>query len=201
MPRLIVALNWTRRIPNDINYARFIADCLGKDPIFASPPLPLAVLESDIETLAAAHAYAKGGPHGAAAERNVWLAKVHGELMMMRSFVQALADNNPATGASIIESSGMYVKNSSGHGKEDFGATPGAAPGTLDLAARAARGRASYEWQLSLDGVNWLSKGTTVAAKTTLRDLPRATRLFVRYRVTTKDGTGDWSRVISLILQ
>src|SRR3984957_20745621 len=66
MSRVIVALNPPRRIGDWIVYARFVADCLARVPIFVSPVPSLAVFEAHIAELEAAQVLAYKGPAGRA---------------------------------------------------------------------------------------------------------------------------------------
>src|ERR1019366_4675393 len=49
MKRVIAALNMPRRIPDFIHHARFIADCLASDPVYAGSTPPLNVFEAHLD--------------------------------------------------------------------------------------------------------------------------------------------------------
>src|SRR5580692_8110633 len=100
MPRVIAILNQSRRIADRIGSARLVAERLAADPIFASPPLSLAVFEADIAALDAAQVHTLTRAMGAAATRDSKLAKVRSDLGILRIYVQRLADGSQA-GAAI----------------------------------------------------------------------------------------------------
>lgn len=95
----------------------------------------------------------------------------------------------------------MDVKRSSGHGKPDFLLTQGPVTGSVALAVKAARTRASYDWEYSLDEISWIRADSTVLADTELYGLEAGTGYFFRHRVVTKAGVGDWSQVLSLFVR
>jgi hypothetical protein len=121
-------------------------------------------------------------------------------LLALRTFVQSVADANPPDAAAIIEIAGMNVKRSSGHGKADFEVKRTRVPGTVVLVARAAKGRASYDWQYGRDGVTWLDVEATLRADATLGGLTPGAWYFFRLRVVTPAGKGDWSDALSLLV-
>ena len=199
MTRTLVALNAPERNADFLYYAKFIASCLANDPLFVDPTPPLAVFEAHIADLAAAQAYTLTRMRGSADVRNAQKAVVHGDLRQVQNFVQGLADLTH-DGAMIIARSGMSVKMSSGHGKPDFEVKLGKVSGWVHLYARAAKTRASYDWAYSLDGVTWIVRPSTVRADTVIPNLAPRTRYFFRYRCVTKDGVGDWSQVVSILV-
>jgi hypothetical protein len=200
MRRVIAALNEPRRIPEYIVYARAIANALANEPRIASPTPSLAVFEADVTALEAAEARALLRGTGRVATRNACWAKVRWELKSLRSYVQSVADSSPDDAAAVILRCGMSVKNVAGPAKEPWVVKPGPVPGSVHLYARAAKGRASYEWQYSLDGKLWTSLPPTTRADAKLQGLVVGRRHFFRYRYTSKGILSDWSDVVSLIV-
>ena len=200
MTRIIVALNPPERNADFLYFAKLVAGSLAKEPLFAEPTPPLAVLQAHIAQLADAEAHTLTRTRGAAAERNAMRAVVHNDLRQVRSFVQSIADASPADAAAIAETSGMSVKRSSGHGKADFDVKPSPVSGTVHLYARAARTRSSYDWEHSIDGVTWIRVDSTVRADTVIPNLAPRTRHSFRFRRVTKEGVGDWSQVVSALV-
>jgi hypothetical protein len=200
MTRIIVALNPPERNADFIYLAKLVAGSLATEPLFAEATPPLAVFEAHIADLVAAEAHTLTRTRGAASERNAMRAVVYSDLRHVRSFVQRIADGRPADAASIAERSGMSVKRSSGHGKADFDVKPGRVEGSVHLYARAAKTRSSYDWQHSSDGVTWVPVASTVRADTVITDLAPRTRQYFRFRRNTKDGVGDWSQVVSVLV-
>jgi len=200
MTRSLAALNLPRRIPDTIAYARSVAAAMNGNPAFPSPVPPLATLEADLAALEAAHVRTLTRALGTASERDASLARVHADLASLRNYVQQLAAASPGEAEVLIEGAGMSVKRSSAPSKPDFAAKQGPVSGTVRLVARAAPTRASYDWQRSTDGTAWVDLARTVRADTELSGLAAGTRYLFRYRTLTRDGVGDWSRVVSLLV-
>jgi hypothetical protein len=198
MRRVIAALNEPRTIHAYVTYARFIAERVAADAIFAAPRPPSADLLADIAGLEQATVASLSRSVGTKAKRLERKARVHQGLMTLRCYVQEVADGSPGQQASVIARAGMSVKNARGPSKAGFEAKQGPVSGAVLLSARAERTRASYEWQYSLDQQTWLSAPPTVRADTSIRGFLPATRVFFRYRTVTKAGVSDWSDVVSL---
>jgi hypothetical protein len=94
----------------------------------------------------------------------------------------------------------MSVKKSSGHGKPDFEVKPGPVSGSVHLFARAARTRASYDWEYGIDESTWTRLDSTVRADAELYGLAQGTRYFFRVRSVTKAGVGNWSQALSVLV-
>jgi hypothetical protein len=199
MKRVIAALNMPRRIHDYIYQAEFIANCVASDPMYAAASPPLSVVEAHLATLrqAAQNVYTRA--LGSVEARQAALVTVQRDLDALRAFVQALAEQSPDGGAAIIANAGMSVKNATGPVKSGFVVKQGSVSGTARMIARAEGTRASYEWQYSQDGETWLSLESTVQASQDVTGLVPGTIYFFRYRSLTKDGTGDWSQVVSLM--
>ncbi len=203
MSRVIAALNWPRRIHDAIVYAKFVAQRLASDPVFADPIPPLAVVEADIAALEEAEVRALTRALGTAKARDAKLQAVHSDLDGLRTYVQHVADGSPTveTAAAIIESAGMSVKKSSGHGKTDFEVKQGPVSGSVHLVARAEPTRASYQWEYGTEEGAWTPLDPTVRSDAKLHGLTSALPYFFRYRAVTKAGIGNWSQVVSFLVQ
>jgi hypothetical protein len=70
----------------------------------------------------------------------------------------------------------------------------------VHLFARAAKGRASYDWQCSKGEERWLFGPRTVRADVKLYGLVRGAVYVFRYRTVTKEGVSDWSQIVSLLV-
>ncbi len=123
-------------------------------------------------------------------------------LEQLCAHVQAIADADREHAISIIESAGMAVKKPSVAPERIFAAEPGDTSGDVRLRAPKGGNRAGYEWAYSTDGMKtWVSLPITVQASTAVRGLQPGSTVYFRYRVTTKDGTGDWSDPVSIIVR
>jgi hypothetical protein len=201
MRKTIAILKLTRRISNDIAYAKSVAAAVAGNPWFPEPTVPLAVFEAHLADVTAADAAALTRTMGLAPTRDAKLAIVLADLRALRAYVQTVADANPASARSIIESAGMSVKRARGRGKNYVNASQGPVAGSAILTAERAGDRAAYEWQWSPDRMTWNSLGQVLQSKRRVRGLPERQRLFFRVRVVTKNGRGPWSDVVSLVVR
>jgi hypothetical protein len=94
----------------------------------------------------------------------------------------------------------MSVKNARGPSKPTFEAKQLPVSGAVHLFARAAKGRASYDWQCSKGEERWLFGPRTVRADVKLDGLARGAVYLFRYRTVTKEGVSDWSQIVSLLV-
>jgi hypothetical protein len=189
------------KTPQWITYASSIVRAMTKNPSFPAPVPPLADVDAAIADLAEAHTATLTKAVGTVSNRNDKRAVLKSRLQQLRSHVQAVADATPANGASIIESSGMSVKKPRPYPPRVFSAKPGRVSGTVDLVAPQAAGRAGYEWAYSVDaGKTWTLWTTTVQTRVTVTGLTPGQRVPFRYRAVTKDGRGDWSDPVALIV-
>ena len=86
--------------------------------------------------------------------------------------------------------------------KADLTTKPGKASGQVTLEAKAAKGKASYDWEYSTDGKTWTPLPTTLVAKTTVSGLTPLTTYSFRHRVLTqKDGQSDWHQIATLVVR
>ena len=200
MTRVLVALNTPRRIPELILYARSVAAALSANPAFPSPMPAMATFEADLAALEASHVQTLTRAMGTTSERDAKLATVNGDLSSLRAYVQDVANASPGAAEAVIASAGMSVKGSSGHGKPDFEAKQGPTSGTARLVARAAKVRASYDWQQSSDGMTWVDLARTMRADADVEGLSAGTRYVFRVRKLTQDGIGEWSQVVALLV-
>ena len=200
MKRVIAVLEEPRRIHEYVIYAQFVAERVAADPVFASPRPPVAVLFADVAALGAATVTALTRTAGTKAARQELAARVHNELMTLRSYVQQVADAHPGEQASVIARAGMTVKNARGPSKPPFEAKQLPVSGAVHLFARAAKGRASYDWHYAKGDDRWLFGPPTVRSDATLHGLvPGAVDSF-RVPTVTREGVSDWSRVVSLLV-
>jgi hypothetical protein len=201
MSRVLVVLNAPEKNLDFLYYAKFIATCFAQEPLLANPTLPLAVFEAHIAELEARQTLTLTRALGTVDSRNAQKVIVYGDMVQLKVFVQCVADAHPLDmAAGIIVSSGMSVKRSSGHGKPDFEVKLGPVPGSVHLYARAPKTRAAYDWAYSIDGLTWIRVDTTVNADTIIPNLALRTRYFFRYRIVTKEGVGDWSQPVSILV-
>ena len=82
-----------------------------------------------------------------------------------------------------------------------FTVKDGRVSGSLELIAPKGGNRAGYEWAYSTDGKRtWVSLPFTVKASTIVYGLEPGATVYFRYRPVTKNGVGDWSDPVSIIV-
>lgn len=200
MSRVRAALNRPRRIPEVIVYAQSVAAALKGNAALPSPTPPLATFEADLAALEASHVQTLTHAFGTATERDARLAAVNADLDSLRTYVETIANQTAGQAEAVIASAGMSVRRSSAHGKPAFAAKQGPTSGTVRLVAKAPRTRASHDWQQSSDGVTWVDLARTMRADTEIAGLVAGIRYWFRCRTLTKEGVGDWSGVVSLLV-
>ena len=85
--------------------------------------------------------------------------------------------------------------------KQDLALKPGTISGAVNVVAKAGAARASYDWEWSTDQKTWTTLPSTLQAHTTIQGLVAGTTIYVRHRVVTKAGVGDWSQIVSTMVQ
>jgi hypothetical protein len=203
VPRTVAVLGLPEyEVPRFVTVARAMVQAMTNNPRFPSPDPPLATLSAAIEALDQAEVARQLGTVGAVARRNEKRTGVKSLLERLRSHVQAVADADPENAASVIESAGMSVQKKRRLPPRVFAAKPGDVSGSVRLFAPKAGHRAAYDWAYSTDGgTTWTSLPQTVQASTTVYGLLRGTMVLFRYRATTKDGVGDWSEPVAILVE
>jgi hypothetical protein len=197
-----VALKRPTPVPDLIAFARRIVEAMTGNSWFPAPVPPLASIQAAVDTLAAAEADGRSMTRGLKEKRNAARSELVGLLNRLKAYVQGIADENPETAASIIESAAMSVAAQSSKAKPALAVYPGQVSGTVRLVAKAAAKAASYEWQMSLDGGDtWTDLPKTLQARTTVSGLVPGKTVWLRMRATTRSGGGDPCDPVSYVVQ
>jgi hypothetical protein len=205
-PKIIHPAQVSLRLPTQVNalvpYAQSIVKKMTGNPAYPDPVPALATIATAISELQAADIAALTRAKGTAIVRSEKRTTLVQLLVQLKAYIQAQADANAETAASIIESAGVGLRKASTHHARVFAAKAGPLSGTADLVAASAADRASYEWGYSADaGKTWLLLPPTLQAKTTVSGLQAGTTVQFRYRAVTKAGATDWSAAVSLLVQ
>ncbi|MFT3771005.1 MAG: hypothetical protein QM820_36775 [Minicystis sp.] len=182
-----------------ITFGRTVVHLMENNPRFPNPPVSLEVVKGHLDTYASDQQSVRLRAAGAAAQRDVSRAVVMQDLMMLRAYVQLVAQTSPAEASAIAESAGMSLRRMPGHHRPEL-AVKCTGPGTVALTAKAVAAKASYYWQYSLDGVTWTSAHETLRATTTIAGLPARSLVYFRFRALTDKGQGDFSQVVSQLV-
>jgi len=200
--RIVAVSRFPTSVVALLKYTQAFIAALTNNHNFTDAAQVIAGLQAAFQALDAGETAAKTRAIGTVAARDnakdALLTALHGA----KAYVQQKADAAPEQAQAIIESAGLAVRKTAIRIKLGFTAKAGPVSGSVQLAARAAGRRASYEWQWSADGgKTWTSLPSTLQAKTTVPNLPVGTNCSFRYRAVTKTGEGDWSQVISLLVK
>lgn len=202
--RVKAAFNMPRSIPQFIAKAKNIVMMITGNANFPTPfpsNIPsLAAVNADILALENAESLALTKAKGTADARDVKKSIVENDLRALLRYVQGIADNDPEKAEAIILSSGFSVKKPPQRVKSSFEAVNGKVSGTVLLRAKATARRASYEWQMSADNINWSTLPSTLSAKTEVKKLSQCSILYFRFRAVTKAGESSWSQTVSIVV-
>ena len=201
--RVLVALHLPVDVPGLIGKARHISSEMAGNANFPSPSPSLAAVNKAIDALEQAETVARTRVLGAVARRNSRRAVLVTLLYGLKGYVQSVVDGvDPEKAPAIILGAGMSVAKSRARVAQRFGVRSGDHSGSVEVRAKVAGRRVAYEWQSSGDGgATWRSLAVTMQAKTLVSGLqPGSTWLF-RYRPVTKDGEGDWSDALPIIVR
>jgi len=202
-PIAVFKLSRFRRIGDFILRVRTIVLNIVNHPaIFATPVPPTADVTTNADKLEASEAVAQTRVTGSVAARDLQYDNVLDDVHDMLGYVQSLADNSAdeATAVSIIEASGFDLKNRGVRVKPQLAVKRGMVSGSVDLTAKSAGKRVSYEWRSSSNGTDWTMLPPTLQAKTTVTGLTPGQAEYFSVRPVTKDGPGDWSAAVSIIV-
>jgi hypothetical protein len=197
---LVVAMNLPKPANKILALARCTVDRMSASSFFPAPSPPLSTLLADIDALTAAEANVLTRTKGSREARDAKLAVLRRDLKQLASYVQSIADANGPDGAAVVESTGFSVKRPSIRTKPAFQVVAGHSPGSVKLVAKWAADRALYGWRYSTDQATWVSLPDTMQSSATVSGLAKLTAYFFQNRVTTKDGPGDWGRVLAFSL-
>jgi hypothetical protein len=201
VPKVIVALNLPKRVPDMIAHGKTIVSMMTCNAYFPKPVPSLATVSKRISALEAAHTVALTRVVGAAGAKEARRVDLVQSLEELAAYVQQIANADPANAKTIVTSAGMFVKGVGSRAMLAFWVRMGRVSGMVLLFAKAAAKRASYEWQWSLDQKTWTDLEPTLQANTAVYDLTPGLTYYFRHRARTKSGAGDWSQIVSLIVE
>jgi len=200
--RPLAVLKLPTHIADQIKLGQALQAALVKNPNFPLPDPIITAFDDALAKYDAAETAAQTRAKGTVAARNAAKVVYTSAAHALKARIQLVADATPDQAEAIITSTSLAVKKVTPRQKQSFVARYGATSGVVEVVAKAAAPRASYEWQYSIDaGKTWLSAPNTLQAKTTITGLPVATVVEFRVRVTTKSGQGDWCLPTSLLVK
>jgi len=186
-----------------LTVGKAVHDAMANNPSFPSPNPPLNAFKAKLNALDDAETKAAARTWGAAMARDAIKKEVVNDLYHLRDYVQGVAEKIPLpeTAAAVIASAFMRVKKVPQRVVPPLTAKNTGVPGQVALAARTVAPVASYYWEYSFDQESWTPVPETLKASTTIDGLPWARVSYFRFRALTRAGKGDYSPVVSLLVQ
>jgi len=186
-----------------LTFGKAVHDAMAGNASFSSPNPPLDVFKANLDALDDAETKAATRTKGAALERNAMKKQVTNDLYHLRDYVQGVAEKIPIpeAAAAVITSAFMRIRKVPQRIKPALTAKNTGVPGQVALAAKTVAQVATYYWEHSPDQVTWTSVPETIKASTTVDGLPWAKVSYFRFRALTRTGKGDYSQVVSLLVQ
>jgi hypothetical protein len=202
MARSIAVLKLSTKPKSVVTFAQSVTTAMTNNPHFPSPTPTLAAFQADVAALNTAETAVLSRTKGAVEARNAKLAVVRTDLENLKTYVQSVAAQaSPSDADAIIESSGMTLRKVTLNDKPALAVKQGSVSGTVNISAKAAGKRAAYTWQYSTDQKTWTSLPETIQAKTGIAGLTAGTTYYFRVQSVTKDGLGNWSQIVSLMVK
>ena len=200
------SLNLPRNVSALITHAQAIVLAMSGNPAFPSPTPTLAQLTQATSDLQAAETAALTRTRGTVAVRDEKRAVLVMRLQEMRATVQATANANPETAASVIQSAGLALLQAVRPRPERIrGDGMSRVSGSVQVVtvAAATGGASAYDWQSSTDdgGKTWVSAPSTLQAKTAVAGADAGCDgALPAPRRHGEDGVSDWSQGVSIIV-
>jgi hypothetical protein len=193
-----IALLLPRAIALFILFVQHVVQAMTNNPWFSTMAALVATTATDLAALVLAQAKAVSKVKGAVEARDDARKLVYDDILLIKSGVLSIVNQNPSQAATIIESAGLFQKKNTLPFKPELDARMApVSPGEVLVRARAVKG-ASYEWQYSIDGgKTWIAMGTTTVANTSLPGMTAGANLMFRFRTTVGRTTSDWSAALS----
>ncbi len=223
MKNLISKIPVVLKLGMETNISKFITKMQGiQSMMLGNPNFPtaqplMAQFLADINALVTAQNKALTKIKGSAAARNAQKLVVFNEADVLRGIVQSVV-NLPANAnneLAIAQSAGMDIKGRTNKMKGELTVKHGKVSGSVTLTARAAGKRASYKWEQSTDGINWVkcSSDITTEARNEIDGLIPGTYYFFHFQPVlplkakknasaknSAQGQGNWSQPVKIMV-
>jgi hypothetical protein len=179
---------------------------LNHPALFPALPVALPLLLSQIQAVESGQEAVRTRVLGAAATRNDLVNALASSLETLRSYVESLCAASPEQAGTLAAAAAMHLRAAGTRSKPILAAKLGAVSGLVILAANRglltkSKKARFYEWQYTLDGKTFLAAPTTAKARTSIAGLPPLTTVGFRVRVTDTVTVGEWTQVVSIVVQ
>ena len=191
-----VALNMTKlSVPDKINRARFIVNCLTGNSNFTTPNPTLSTIVQAINNLEVAWNNAADGGK----TKTALMHDAENALMNLMSRLAHYVEDTAANDENKIHSSGMDIKKpATATNKGDFYVEQSEESGVV-IAKISSKGIAVYFWETSTDeGKTWTQALEGTQSRVELSGLTPGQKYLFRVRYTDKEGPHPYSESLSL---
>ena len=159
---------------------------------FSKPPISFKQVRADMAALAAAQA-AFNARGGTMERREEARRKLAADMKQLHAYVQQIASGDPENATLIASYAAMTLRPTGPYNKPDL-IVKQLGQGRLRAVARTVKGARAYDWQFGPDGEKWNGAVPTTRAQTMLDGFEPGEIVWVRFRVITAKGAGDWSQ-------
>jgi hypothetical protein len=193
-PHYIVVLKFPVGIRNIVGYVKSICKDMTSNNYFTSSATKVANLKIQADSLDTAETNFQMKPPTITVEaRNAALDVVKETLHSLKNDVQEVANASIEDALVIIASSGMSVKRSTGHGKQQDSVIDGDAEGSVIL---KAAGRGPHDWRYGTDGLVWTLKSTRTSRTKVANLIVGELYHFQNHPTLSDDKEIKWSQTI-----
>ena len=180
-----------------------IAAALANNQYFTNPSPSAAQFKTAADAMSDANAKAKGGGTTAAANRDKVRSdseKLCDQLVLWVALNTRSQTGDPATATAMIVSTGLSTRKHTTYVKAQLTADYGYSTGEASLSARAAKGRAVYLFEYSLDGHTWTAVPQSLVSTVTVTGLTAGQTYSFRFRVQSRKGMSEYSQIVTLLV-
>jgi hypothetical protein len=143
--RVLAVLNLPPHIADQIKFGQAVQAALTSNPHFPLPDPIITAFTTALGSYDTAETAAQTRAKGTVAARNAAKVVFTSAIHALKARVQQVADAAPDQAEAIITSTTLAVKKSTPRQKQSFAVRYGATSGAVEVVAKAAAARASYE--------------------------------------------------------
>ena len=202
----------TNVIPDVLTRAQSMHDGMAADPVtYAAPNPGLPIFLGLITNLRTAQQAMPNRTRGSGGARDVQRDLLLTAMESERMYIQTLADATPLRAVPLIENAGLVVAGSPRHSKAVLTLSLGPQSGSIVCDANVSLLGAGtkhpnevrfFNWEFTVDGgKSFVAAPPTPKGKTTLHGLTPLTTVGVRVNRNNAEGPGEWSQIVSILVQ
>ncbi len=202
MSKAVVALGLSKlSVPQKIEFSRFLVTSITGNANFTTPMPALTVITANINALETAYITAKGGGKDETAAMRAKGLVLDLSLKLLGSYVEGIANANPANAEAIILSAGINLKRQAATRANGFRVVSGELAGQIQL-------RTDYDsrkmftfamTQTPTDEATWQVIHTSTKSQHLVTGLESGIRYYFKYAKVGSDGQEGWSNVLDIM--